>query len=99
MPHLEAHYLNEVSGAILLDLEDLTRTRFKALTAQAIAKLPRIASRPVIIERSLYADQTLQRDGVADGVAATVVVEVDEHLAIHGLPLADAVRPPAQVII
>jgi hypothetical protein len=39
----------------------------------------------------------LQRDGIAHGIPFAVIVEVDEHVAFHALPLSDAVCPPAKV--
>ncbi len=37
--------------------------------------------------------------GVADGVACTVIVEISEHIPASRLPFADAIRPPAQIIV
>jgi Uncharacterized conserved protein (COG2071) len=43
------------------------------------------------------ADQLPQRDGIAHGIPFAVVVEIDEDVAIHALPLSDAICPPAKV--
>ena len=45
------------------------------------------------------AQQPAQCGGVADGVAAAVVVEIHEDVFAGRLPFADPVRPPAQVVV
>src|SRR3954470_23291554 len=40
-----------------------------------------------------------QPQRVPDRIPTAVVIEVDEHVLAHALPLPDAVRPPAQIVI
>jgi hypothetical protein len=40
-----------------------------------------------------------QRQGIPNGIPAAVIVEVHEHVPPHVLPLPDAIRPPAQIVI
>src|SRR5690606_14328207 len=49
---------------------------------------------------SLYLPQeAAQRQGVADGITAPIVVEVGEDVQPLALPLAQPVGPPAQIVV
>jgi hypothetical protein len=53
-------------------------------------------SRPVLALRS---NRLFQRQRIPTRIPAAVVVEAREHIPAHGLPLPDAIRPPAEVVI
>src|SRR4029079_2469475 len=47
----------------------------------------------------LHPQNPTQRVGVANGVAAPIIVEVDEHVPTHPFPFPNTVGPPAQVVV
>src|SRR5688572_18718795 len=58
-----------------------------------------LTNHAVLPSRCSLTYELLEPHGIANRVPVAIVVEVDENIASHTLPLLNPIRPPAQIAV